>query len=140
MEEIRAGAMPAFQKRLQERLTELLRASNVEPQRLAQEAALLADRSEDICAGADVAQQRRHGWVERRIFEIGAVADGEVTLVNTVPSLMAAALGDGISLPASVRTAVFCGENGPLSLFSFSTGSVQVAAAEASAFLALGFF
>jgi len=46
MEEIRAGAMPAFQKRLQERLTELLRASNVEPQRLAQEAALLADRSD----------------------------------------------------------------------------------------------
>jgi len=46
MQEIRAGAMPAFQKRLQERLTELLRASNVEPQRLAQEAALLADRSD----------------------------------------------------------------------------------------------
>jgi uncharacterized protein (TIGR00255 family) len=46
MEEIRTGAMPAFQKRLQERLTELLRASNVEPQRLAQEAALLADRSD----------------------------------------------------------------------------------------------
>jgi uncharacterized protein (TIGR00255 family) len=38
--------MPALQKRLQERLTELLRASNVEPQRLAQEAALLADRSD----------------------------------------------------------------------------------------------
>ena len=46
MEEIRSGAMPAFQKRLQERLTELLRTSNVEPQRLAQEAALLADRSD----------------------------------------------------------------------------------------------
>ncbi len=46
MEEIRTGAMPAFQKRLQDRLTELLRASNVEPQRLAQEAALLADRSD----------------------------------------------------------------------------------------------
>ena len=46
MEQIRSGAMPTFQKRLQERLTELLRASNVEPQRLAQEAALLADRSD----------------------------------------------------------------------------------------------
>lgn len=46
MEEIRAGAMPAFHKRLQERLAELLRASSVEPQRLAQEAALLADRSD----------------------------------------------------------------------------------------------
>src|SRR5690242_4409804 len=45
-EEIRSGAMPAFQKRLQERLSELLRGSSVEPQRLAQEAALLADRSD----------------------------------------------------------------------------------------------
>ncbi len=46
IEEIRAGAMPAFQKRLQERLTELLRGASLEPQRLAQEAALLADRSD----------------------------------------------------------------------------------------------
>jgi uncharacterized protein (TIGR00255 family) len=46
MEEIRAGALPVFQKRLQERLEELLRGSNVEAQRLAQEAALLADRSD----------------------------------------------------------------------------------------------
>lgn len=46
MEEIRAGALPAFQKRLQERLAELLRGASLEPQRLAQEAALLADRSD----------------------------------------------------------------------------------------------
>jgi uncharacterized protein (TIGR00255 family) len=46
MEEIRARAMPAFQKRLHERLSELLRGSGVEPQRLAQEAALLTDRSD----------------------------------------------------------------------------------------------
>jgi uncharacterized protein (TIGR00255 family) len=46
MEEIRAGALPAFQRRLQERLAELLRGSSLEPQRLAQEAALLADRSD----------------------------------------------------------------------------------------------
>jgi uncharacterized protein (TIGR00255 family) len=46
MEEIRSGAVPAFHKRLQERLAELLRASSLEPQRLAQEAALLADRSD----------------------------------------------------------------------------------------------
>ena len=45
-------------------------------------------------------------------FEIGAVGDREVTLVNTVPSLMAAALED-IALPATVRTAVFCGETLP---------------------------
>lgn len=46
MEEIRAGALPAFQKRLQERLAEVLKGTNIEPQRLAQEAALLADRSD----------------------------------------------------------------------------------------------
>jgi uncharacterized protein (TIGR00255 family) len=46
MEEIRAGASPAFQKRLQERLAELLRGASLEPQRIAQEAALLADRSD----------------------------------------------------------------------------------------------
>ncbi len=46
MEEIRGGALPAFQKRLQERLGELLRGVSLEPQRLAQEAALLADRSD----------------------------------------------------------------------------------------------
>jgi uncharacterized protein (TIGR00255 family) len=46
IEEIRAGALPAFQKRLQERLAELLRGASIEPQRLAQEAALLADRSD----------------------------------------------------------------------------------------------
>jgi uncharacterized protein (TIGR00255 family) len=46
MEQIRASAMPAFQKRLQDRLSELLAGSSLEPQRLAQEAALLADRSD----------------------------------------------------------------------------------------------
>jgi uncharacterized protein (TIGR00255 family) len=46
MEEIRAGAIPAFQKRLRERLAELLHGTAIEPQRLAQEAALLADRSD----------------------------------------------------------------------------------------------
>ena len=46
MEEIRAGAIPAFQKRLRERLDELLRGAVVDPQRLAQEAAILADRSD----------------------------------------------------------------------------------------------
>jgi uncharacterized protein (TIGR00255 family) len=46
MEEIRGGAVPAFQKRLNERLSELLRGTLIEPQRLAQEAAVLADRSD----------------------------------------------------------------------------------------------
>lgn len=46
MEEIRAGATAAFQKRLRQRLDELLKGASIDPQRLAQEAALLADRSD----------------------------------------------------------------------------------------------
>ena len=46
MEKIRAGAVPAFQKRLREKLADLLHGAGIEPQRLAQEAALLADRSD----------------------------------------------------------------------------------------------
>ena len=46
MDEIRAGAVPAFQKRLRERLADLLNGAGIDAQRLAQEAALLADRSD----------------------------------------------------------------------------------------------
>ncbi|HUA63209.1 MAG TPA: YicC/YloC family endoribonuclease [Verrucomicrobiae bacterium] len=46
MGEIREGAIPAFQKRLREKLDDLLQGAGVEPQRLAQEAAILADRSD----------------------------------------------------------------------------------------------
>ena len=46
IETIRVGAVPAFQKRLRERLDELLRGAQIDPQRLAQEAAILADRSD----------------------------------------------------------------------------------------------
>jgi uncharacterized protein (TIGR00255 family) len=46
MEEIRSGAVAAFQKRLRERLAELLHGAGIDPQRLAQEAAVLADRSD----------------------------------------------------------------------------------------------
>jgi uncharacterized protein (TIGR00255 family) len=46
MEEIRAGAVAAFQRRLRERLAELLHGAVLDPQRLAQEAAVLADRSD----------------------------------------------------------------------------------------------
>jgi uncharacterized protein (TIGR00255 family) len=57
MEEIRAGAAAAFHKRLSERLAELLQGAAIEPQRLAQEAALLADRS-DI--SEELARLRMH--------------------------------------------------------------------------------
>jgi uncharacterized protein (TIGR00255 family) len=46
MEEIRAGAVGAFQKRLKEKLADLLHGAGIDPQRLAQEAALLTDRSD----------------------------------------------------------------------------------------------
>jgi len=46
MEKIRTQATAAFHRRLKQRLGELLRGAGVEPQRLAQEAALLAERSD----------------------------------------------------------------------------------------------
>lgn len=46
MEKIRSRAQPAFQSRLSEKLQELLRGAALDPQRIAQEAALLADRSD----------------------------------------------------------------------------------------------
>ena len=46
MTAIRAGAVPAFQNRLRERLADLLGGAGVDSQRLAQEAAILADRSD----------------------------------------------------------------------------------------------
>ena len=46
MEKIRASALAAFQARLSDRLKELLKTAAIDPQRLAQEAAILADRSD----------------------------------------------------------------------------------------------
>jgi uncharacterized protein (TIGR00255 family) len=46
MEKIRSKATPAFQKRLKERLAELLKGAGIEPQRLAQEAAVMTERSD----------------------------------------------------------------------------------------------
>jgi uncharacterized protein (TIGR00255 family) len=46
IEILRAGAMPAYQVRLRERLTDLLSGSAIDSQRIVQEAALLADRSD----------------------------------------------------------------------------------------------
>ena len=46
MRDLRASALPAFQSRLSDRLADLLDGSSIDPQRLAQEAAMLADRSD----------------------------------------------------------------------------------------------
>ena len=70
IEQIRSRAMPAFQNRLSERLKELLRNASLDPQRLAQEAALMADRS-DI--GEEIARLKIHS---RQLEEIlGAGGD-----------------------------------------------------------------
>jgi uncharacterized protein (TIGR00255 family) len=46
MEEIRSRASPYFHRRLQDRLSELLNGAHLDPTRLAQEAALIAERSD----------------------------------------------------------------------------------------------
>jgi uncharacterized protein (TIGR00255 family) len=55
--EIRTQALPTFQNRLRERLSDLLGAAGLEPQRLVQEAAILADRSD---VGEELARLRIH--------------------------------------------------------------------------------
>jgi uncharacterized protein (TIGR00255 family) len=57
MQSLRANAQQIFQNRLADRLKDLLKGVQVDPQRLAQEAALLADRS-DI--GEELARLRIH--------------------------------------------------------------------------------
>src|ERR1017187_4168924 len=71
MDEIRAGAVPAFLKRLKEKLADLLHGANIDPQRLAQEAAILADRS-DIAE--ELLRLRTHATQLDAILE----GDGEV--------------------------------------------------------------
>ena len=55
--EIRSRAMPAFQARMRERLADVLSGTQLDPQRIAQEAAVLADRS-DI--GEEIARLQIH--------------------------------------------------------------------------------
>ena len=71
MEEIRVGAAPAFHKRLRDKLADLLHGVAIDPQRLAQEAALLADRS-DIAE--ELVRLRTHsGQVEAMLAAGGEV-------------------------------------------------------------------
>jgi uncharacterized protein (TIGR00255 family) len=71
MESLRLRVVPAFQARLMEKLNELLRNSTLDPQRVAQEAAIMADRS-DI--GEEIARLQIHA---RQLEEIVG-AGGEV--------------------------------------------------------------
>lgn len=71
MEQIREGAIPAFQKRLRDKLADLLHGAGIDAQRLAQEAAILADRS-DIAE--ELVRLRTHAAQLREML----AGDGEV--------------------------------------------------------------
>ena len=68
MEEIRALALPALHERLAGRLAELMKGFAMDPQRLAQEAAVLADRS-DI--GEEIARLKIHAAQLDKLIEAG---------------------------------------------------------------------
>jgi uncharacterized protein (TIGR00255 family) len=68
MEAIRSRAQPAFQTRLSEKLQELLGTFTLDPQRLAQEAALLADRS-DI--GEEISRLQIHSRQLNELLDAG---------------------------------------------------------------------
>jgi uncharacterized protein (TIGR00255 family) len=71
MEHIRRLAIPAFQTRLREKLRDLLGASGFDPQRLVQEAALLAERG-DI--SEEVSRLRIHSQQLEEILDAGGEA------------------------------------------------------------------
>jgi uncharacterized protein (TIGR00255 family) len=75
MDNIRAGAQEVFQSRLAERLKDLLKGVQIDPQRLAQEAALLADRS-DI--GEELARLKIHSGQLAVLLEAGGEAGKKV--------------------------------------------------------------
>lgn len=68
MAALRERLVPAFQTRLTEKLNEMLRNSTLDPQRLAQEAAILADRS-DI--GEEISRLQIHARQLDEILDAG---------------------------------------------------------------------
>jgi uncharacterized protein (TIGR00255 family) len=68
MEQLRAAASGYFQKRLAERLQEVAKGIQIDPQRLAQEAAILADRS-DI--GEELARLKIHSGQLAALLDAG---------------------------------------------------------------------
>ena len=68
IDKIRGGAAAAFHARLSERLRELLKGVQIEPQRLVQEAAVLADRSD---VGEEIARLRIHSAQLAALLEGG---------------------------------------------------------------------
>jgi uncharacterized protein (TIGR00255 family) len=74
VESIRGSALQAFHNRLRERLAELLGAANIDPQRLSQEAAMLADRS-DI--GEEISRLKIHSRQVEELLTSGAAEIGK---------------------------------------------------------------
>src|SRR5206468_3051137 len=68
LDQIRSQAIPLLQNRLNERLRELLKGAAPDPQRLMQEAAVLADRS-DI--GEEIARLKIHAAQLRALLDGG---------------------------------------------------------------------
>jgi len=68
MDELREAALDYFQKRLSERLQEVAKGIQIDPQRLAQEAAILADRS-DI--GEELARLKIHAGQLAALLDAG---------------------------------------------------------------------
>ncbi len=68
LKQIRARAIPLFEARLTERLRDLLRGQNIDPQRLAQEVAMLADRSD---VSEEIARLEIHAGQLAGLFEGG---------------------------------------------------------------------
>jgi uncharacterized protein (TIGR00255 family) len=74
VESIRGSALQAFHNRLRERLAELLGAANIDAQRLSQEAAMLADRS-DI--GEEISRLKIHSRQVEELLTSGAAEIGK---------------------------------------------------------------
>lgn len=71
IEAIRVRSTPLFQARLQERLGELLHSANIDPQRLAQEAAVLTDRS-------DISEETSRLRIHSNQLDAMLVSGGEI--------------------------------------------------------------
>ena len=67
LDQIRGSAVPLLQNRLNERLADLLRGAAIDPQRLAQEVAILADRSD---VAEEIARLKIHAG------QVNALLDG----------------------------------------------------------------
>jgi uncharacterized protein (TIGR00255 family) len=103
MLKLREDAAPVFQRRLSERLSEMLQGAQVDPQRLAQEAAILADRS-DI--GEELARLKMHSSQLSGLLNAGGEAGKKLDFLlqemnretNTILSKSNGAAGPGLRI------------------------------------------